>query len=317
MTVARLSDEKERHRRRDTRDHRDTRDRWSHAMRGCASKSDSQGQTCSRRGARMPEDDLAFVLERIAVANRKFLSAAEQAHEPGCSPLFCKALCLQYLHCGAGIAGLHDALTHLPRTSCAEEVFRRAALAVSKAVEFVAGELHSGEAEDAAVAVVGYLHRWRTNWRLAGIDARMAADADWRHTRISLRAAADLVKRELEEAVRRAKAAAPEIQPAKATDVQRLKCALADTERRIKAYVRRRTQGGTKSKKSGPKVSDTHLEDCERVEFLVREGKTVNAACEIITAENLKRNDRAKHYKTAASLRGAYTAWHKRSAGPR
>ena len=77
----------------------------------------------------------------------------------------------------------------------------------------------------------------------------------------------------------------------------------------VKRYIARRTRTRKKGTAPGPKMSPTHWSDLKRAYDYVKQGFSVNKACEIVNAENEGRPNREEHYASAGSMRGDYVMW--------
>ena len=101
--------------------------------------------------------------------------------------------------------------------------------------------------------------------------------------------------------------------------VKKLEARLSESERRImeqtaqlKRHVTRRVGQLRKpgDTKPGPTMSAERKDDMRRVDAYVKEGYSVNKACDMVDAENRERGTSFAHYASAAAMRDAYPRWH-------
>ena len=86
---------------------------------------------------------------------------------------------------------------------------------------------------------------------------------------------------------------------------------VAEQVGQLKRHVTRRVGQLRKpgDTKPGPTMSDERKDDMRRVDAYVREGYSVNKACDMVDAENHERGASLAHYASAAAMRDAYPRW--------
>ena len=77
----------------------------------------------------------------------------------------------------------------------------------------------------------------------------------------------------------------------------------------LKRHVTKRTRGHKKGTKPGPRRTAVHIQDLERVHAYVKDGLSLNKACDVVAAENADLSDSAAHYASSGTMRGEYPKW--------
>ncbi len=216
------------------------------------------------------------------------------------------ALCEEQLADRDGlVAGLHDALLRDVTPEFPSDEVRRLKADIVWGCWFaLAGKIEDDIAAMETVECLDrYLHFWCLNrippcpWE--DVTFRQAADAEWAAVR---KAWATSLARLRALSSPAPESAAKETRPASEAFVE------AKFES-LKRHVTRRTRGRKKGLAPGPRRTDAHLADLKRVHAYVKNGFTLNKACDVVAAENADMPDRDAHYASAGSMRGEYPKW--------
>ena len=149
-----------------------------------------------------------------------------------------------------------------------------------------------------------YLHFWCETrvpprpWE--DVKFRQAVDAEWavfRKTMAAFRAHLRMRDPRLPHAVE-----TPQDRPASEAFVE-------EKIEGLKRHVTKRTCGHKKGAKPGPRRTAVHIQDLERVHAYVKDGLSLNKACDVVAAENADLSDSAAHYASSGTMRGEYPKW--------
>ena len=218
------------------------------------------------------------------------------------------ALCEEQLADRDGlVAGLHDALLRDVTPEFPSNEVRRLKADIVWGCWFaLAGKIEDDiAAMETMECLDRYLHFWCLNrippcpWE--DVAFRQAADAEWAEVR---KAWAESLARLRALSAPAPESAAMETRPASEAFVE------AKFES-LKRHVTRRVGQLRKpgDTKPGPTMSDERKDDMRRVDAYVREGYSVNKACDMVDAENRERGASIAHYASAAAMRDAYPRW--------
>lgn len=217
------------------------------------------------------------------------------------------ALCLEQAADRDGmLASLHDALLR-----DVTPIFPAAMVRITKCylVWWCWDEIlaHLGEDFDGDEIVSSldrYLHFWCETrvpprpWE--DVKFRQAVDAEWAvfrkamaAFRAHLRARGSSLPRTIET---------PQDRPASEAFVE-------EKIESLKRHVTKRTCGHKKGTKPGPRRTVVHIQDLKRVHAYVKDGFSLNKACDVVAAENADLSDSAAHYASSGTMRGEYPKW--------